>query len=436
MQSPSSFFSSYHPLFHTFIHCKLHLMRIFLSLLTFLTISLSVSSQPLAYYQSARYLDPLGQAYLDLIFNIDANSLANKNAKTDTISSHDIYIEIKITDEKDSIINFSKTNVSSPNFAIDAAEKYFLDLKRLQVTPGILTVSILLEDLNKIENNHTNFSEKIFVEENKNFSAQLSDMIFLGDILPGNAQSPFNRNDKILIPYLNNYFPDHLNKILFYTEIYNSKQQFPGGKFAYSYQIEHPETGAIIKDKQRLKRGSSADIVPVVGSINIDDLPSGKYIFRFQLRNTQNEVLLSQTKEIYRENRSLQLSPTEIEDLVLANSFIGKVTSDSLLNDYIACLLPIAEQHEKNMISQPEKAFKTVEEKQRYFLNFWMQRNATQPSLAWYHYKKDVDLVQRLFGTSIKRGYESDRGRVYLQYGPPSTRVERPSEPVSYPYEL
>ena len=45
-------------------------------------------------------------------------------------------------------------------------------------------------------------------------------------------------------------------------------------------------------------------------------------------------------------------------------------------------------------------------------------------------------MVQRLFKTNIRDGFETDRGRVYLQYGPPSNVIVRENSPSDYPYEI
>ncbi|MEK6614660.1 MAG: GWxTD domain-containing protein, partial [Bacteroidota bacterium] len=47
-----------------------------------------------------------------------------------------------------------------------------------------------------------------------------------------------------------------------------------------------------------------------------------------------------------------------------------------------------------------------------------------------------VKAVNKKFGTFVFKGYETDRGRIYLQYGPPDKREEYPSEPNAYPYEI
>jgi hypothetical protein len=40
------------------------------------------------------------------------------------------------------------------------------------------------------------------------------------------------------------------------------------------------------------------------------------------------------------------------------------------------------------------------------------------------------------FKTRMKKGYETDRGRVFLKYGPPNTIVDRPYEKDVVPYQV
>ncbi|MGB0167232.1 MAG: GWxTD domain-containing protein [Luteibaculum sp.] len=402
-----------------------------------LLLTLGIFAQPVSYYMSARYEDPMGKPYLDLIFDINGKSLKSIRPESDTLNQYQCLIRIEITDELDSLVASSETSVESPAFDPDWQEHPFSYLSRLQVPSGILRVKINMVDLGKNDSlNTTNFTERVVVDDKKNFAVHLSDMLFIGDVLPGNNNSPFYRNGNILVPYLNDYFPTDLNKLLFYTEIYNSQQQFPGGQFAYAYQILHPETKDVIKESQKLKRAKTSAVVPVLGSFDLKEIASGKYILRFEVRNTLNETVVYQEKAFYRQNSDYQPSLLELEEISLQNSFIGSVKDDSTLNYYLSCLQPIASRNENIFLSDPEKMLPDTEQKQRYFLNFWLQRNSTQPSLAWYQYKKEVDVVDKLFSTSIKRGYESDRGRVYLKYGQPNSRMERPSEPVSFPYEI
>jgi GWxTD domain-containing protein len=73
---------------------------------------------------------------------------------------------------------------------------------------------------------------------------------------------------------------------------------------------------------------------------------------------------------------------------------------------------------------------------EKYFYAFWQETSPTNTYSAWLDYKQQVKYTEKLFGTQIKYGWESDRGRVHLQYGAPNAVVDRPSEPSAYPYQI
>jgi hypothetical protein len=52
------------------------------------------------------------------------------------------------------------------------------------------------------------------------------------------------------------------------------------------------------------------------------------------------------------------------------------------------------------------------------------------------HYKADVEAAEYSFSTPIRHGFETDRGRVYLQYGKPDRRHVMNNEPGALPYEI
>jgi GWxTD domain-containing protein len=74
--------------------------------------------------------------------------------------------------------------------------------------------------------------------------------------------------------------------------------------------------------------------------------------------------------------------------------------------------------------------------RQQFFMNFWLQRNNADPEGAWNSYHQVVEAVNREFSTSTRKGYETDRGRIYLQYGAPNQRIVEHITPQSYPYEI
>jgi len=122
-------------------------------------------------------------------------------------------------------------------------------------------------------------------------------------------------------------------------------------------------------------------------------------------------------------------SPTDI-----SSSFVAEMNTNELA-EFIKSIEPISTAIELNYARNQLKGNNT-ELMQKYFYNFWFTRNPENPKEAWITYKKEVDIVNKEFSTAIKKGYETDRGRVYLKHGKPNTIVQRYSEPSAYPYEI
>lgn len=72
----------------------------------------------------------------------------------------------------------------------------------------------------------------------------------------------------------------------------------------------------------------------------------------------------------------------------------------------------------------------------RFIYAFWVKRNASQPQNAFSDYWKQVLIANENFGTLINKGYDTDRGRVFLKYGMPNAISQRHNEPSAYPYEI
>jgi GWxTD domain-containing protein len=78
----------------------------------------------------------------------------------------------------------------------------------------------------------------------------------------------------------------------------------------------------------------------------------------------------------------------------------------------------------------------SVESLKKFFYAFWLKRDPVNPEKAWLEYLAQVQHVNKEFGCKLVPGYRTDRGRVFLQYGPPNSVFESPFDSHSYPYEV
>lgn len=65
----------------------------------------------------------------------------------------------------------------------------------------------------------------------------------------------------------------------------------------------------------------------------------------------------------------------------------------------------------------------TADQKRSYLLFFWRKRNPEQPEQAYKDYVQRLKTAEAKYATRTFRAYETDRGRVFLQYGIPN-RIE------------
>jgi GWxTD domain-containing protein len=154
-----------------------------------------------------------------------------------------------------------------------------------------------------------------------------------------------------------------------------------------------------------------------------------------EARNRNNVLLASQEKYFQRFNPNAQFNLTGMLVINPENSFAGQITSRDTLLQYIDYLYPISSDAEKNFAKslQMEEDLSVL---QRYFLNFWVERDKADPYGAWAKYKTRVDQVNNDFKAMRIKGYKTDRGRVYLQYGEPNAIARSYNEPNGYPYEI
>lgn len=396
-------------------------------------ISLSSYANLEVYFMYSTFNSPDGpyiETYLSTIGNT-AVFAKNENGKFQS------QVEITMIFKKaDSVVAINKYNLSSPEITdTSGAKPNFIDLQRVSLENGIYNYSMIIKDLNS-ENKGYEFNDIIRIDFNPT-SLQFSGIQLIESITPAKTESMLTKNGFDLLPYISNFYPSNMNKLSFYTEIYNSDKTI-NDDFIVRYYIENFQTNSEIESCSRFKKLSSSSIVPLSGDINIETLKSGNYNLVVEIKNRDNESLLKSKYFFQRSNPkagSEENLEALIQDMDIATSFAGDMTSKDSLAEYISCLRPIADQNEQNFIDYQIES-SSIETLQNYFMQFWLSRNNVNPGEIWRQYKEQVDFVDKFYRTQINRGYESDRGRVYLKYGAPNDIYVSKHEPSAYPYEI
>ncbi|MDD4848889.1 MAG: GWxTD domain-containing protein, partial [Bacteroidales bacterium] len=162
----------------------------------------------------------------------------------------------------------------------------------------------------------------------------------------------------------------------------------------------------------------------MINNIDITSLASGNYELVVELKDRNNQLLAKNIIFFQRSNPNIQYDTQRLSSLQIANSFVAQYKNLDTLRQFVAFIYPKATAIEKQFIFRQAKNC-DLETLQRFFFNFWSERDAMNPYRAWLEYKKMVDVVNHEYKAVGMMGFQTDRGRVYLQYGPPNTIVDR-----------
>lgn len=316
----------------------------------------------------------------------------------------------------DSIVFAKKYDLSSPNVSDSSHNAFnFLDIQRFALKNGIYNLRMILRDKNSGQN-PVEINEKLVV--NYGNLPQMSSVLPMSSIRPTISRNMLSRNGFDMEPYINDFVPQQVKALNFYYEIYHLNHEIFNADFITVAFIETQETGDRIAGIEQTQHHKGDVTVPVFGGLDISKLPSGNYNLVAEVRNKDNQLLLYSKVPFMRSNPAVKMAEATAAD----STFAGNIKDETLLNFYLHNLIPIATKAEtqyiRELVSESEPG--KLQEKQVFFYKFWTSRNKLNAAGEWKDYKTRIDYVAANFGNTNYAGYETDRGRVYLQYGPPT----------------
>lgn len=313
----------------------------------------------------------------------------------------------------DSVCYAKKYDLHSPTVgSLDELDFNFIDVQRFSLKNGIYDLEITLRD-KESENAAATVTEKLALNYDDSHPV-MSSVQLMASATPTETENILSRGGYDMEPYVSDFIPEQVQQLNFYYEVYNINQEIGKKPFLAMAYVEQQETGTRYDGQRSISRKYSSALVPVYGSLDISELPSGNYNLVVELRNSDNQLMLYKKLPFFRSNPGVK--GDEISDY--ATTFAGAYTDEAQLNIYLDALYPIASEREKqvsrDMIRRPG-----IEEKQAFLYRFWQVRYPLNAEVEWLKYKERIDFVQANFSYPRTLGIHTDRGRVYLQYGPP-----------------
>lgn len=304
-----------------------------------------------------------------------------------------------------------------------------LDLRRHFVVPGEYIVRLYAADAHRPGNTAriTQGVDARFAQQQASFS----DITLVQHYHPTEQPNPFSKYGYDIKPLAVPFLGMQQNRLTFYVEAYNC--QHYGDEVVLLYSVRSAHSHEVAHQLYRFSKQTAEPVNVLFAEFDISQLPSGRYYLHTEARSRNNELLAEQSLYFQRIHPTQATAISDYRQADIRGTFAEALPADSM-NYFLKSLLPIADLTERNHLLDLLKSA-DPRLQQQFFYVFWQQRDQL-PEVAWQQYRQKVDLVNQYFGTTNAHGFETDRGRVYLQYGPPNTIEGHPFEAGAYPYEI
>ena len=350
--------------------------------------------------------------------------------KDTNVKNKKVEILLFIENEQKEIVDYKKHIIEGE---IDHVNKNgILDLQRFSLIDGNYNLGLKLVD--QTDTNNIEEHQQTFTLSKLN-SSEFSDIELLDKYWKSDSVSKLNKSGFEMIPLVTTYFGPEFNRLSYYTEIYFDEEiikENPSVILTQSILVK--ENNKIAGQYNKLNKISSSSVVPVLNSFDLSNLPTGNYVLKLSVMDKNQQILSTKELAFQRTNLNNSMKLNRLNSVSIANTFASDIHQDSL-NEFMKCLAPLASNLEKNII---DNKLDDIDDtlKRQFIYSFWYNRFPNNPAYNWSKYKQEVKKTNQLFGTKVRKGYETDRGRIYLKYGPPNTITDRPNEPSAYPYQI
>jgi len=399
-----------------------------------------VASDIRAEFSFARFATPESGTYLETYILLKGHSLA---VVQNPDGSHFSEVAIIMKISNDNGVAFQdayrvKGPVITGNLVSD-----FIDQQRIPLRDGNYEIDLTIHDANTPEAQPARVMQSVTINY-RNLAVNISDIQLVGSFEKTTEMNMLSKAGYDLVPKTSNFYPQIIEDLTFYFEVYNTDRKIGEEKeFLLNIFIENADNGSLAGDLRKYFKRTGATVIPVLHTFPIGHISSGNYNIVVEVRNRTNELLDSKRFFIQRSNTLIDELASETDTSAyaaasltdLSGTFVGQYNRPEELKEYVRCLSPLATQEELVRINRRINYNDPVMMKQ-FIYNFWTGRHGKNAEAEWLKYLAEVKKVNANYSTNLTKGYDTDRGRVYLQYGPPNAIADSYFEPNTYPYEI
>jgi len=356
------------------------------------------------------------KSVVEIYFSYTQRCLIYQNSGNEFIATVNTQVIIKDINEGKELFNqtFGMNSQVSDTSRAKLLSK-LIGQQNFTLPSGSYKIILIGYDKNSISSSDTSNFELIIPQYEPEKTDMSSLQLSTGIEKSSDKNSIFYKNGLEVTPNPNLLFGGNLNRIFYYIEVYNIEKEFNSDSIFFITQLIDL-SGNIVESNQKKEMSRKSAFVEY-GFHAADSLQTGSYIFRVMLVNILSGSKIVREKKFYIYN-AFQNQETDLADDLgyMQSEFINK--SEEFLDNEFEKIIYIRSKKE----TDEYKKLTTVEDKRKFLYTFWKKKD-TSPLTPKFEmrdeYFKRVSEANKKFKQGFTDGWKSDRGRIYILYGPP-----------------
>ena len=393
---------------------------------------LTAEAKELVYWVDVfQYTTPTGQPYLEVHTHIQAHSLQYvASEKGEFVASADLMLFLQDA-TKEAEANAIRVSIQSPALADtqNAVQNLILtDVRKLVANPGKNIIMGVILDANLAEEKELRFEREAWFEKENTFS----DILFIDEFAKSDdKENRFFRYGFSVVPRMGANLFDQDSTLSFYVEMYNLNNSMTGKNYFLTSYVTEKSSDNKLPGLTKTTRRNLNSLDVYSHSFDISLLPHGAYYLNLDVYDGKNKLIHSKSTEFLVRNEKtgdyLPYDYSRFDELF--------AVTEPEVDFYFRPMKYIATPAEQDSI----KHLGDFESKKHFFYTFWDKRKEKEhdnPAGGFYDFKARVEFVNDRYKSSYLAGWRTDRGRVFIQNGPPNNIDPFPGQSNGRPHEI
>ncbi len=266
-------------------------------------------------------------------------------------------------------------------------------------------------------------------------TAAMSDLQLASNIIPQstNESSIFYKNTYEITPMPAAIFGKNQPVLFYYAELYNLADEMSSNILKLDQLVYSSRDQLVIIKSKQIDR--KVDSRVEVGTVMAYKLPTDTYTLILTLVDSAANRGVSSSKKFFVYNPGVAYVDTFTQQTSSVLSTAFGVMSEEELDDLFSKAKYIATRSEEDQYD----LLTNLEGKRMFIFNFWEVRNNDPLVSETYSYLAYIERVKESnakYSAMGKKGWKTDRGRIYIMYGEPSEIERYPNQVQTRPYEI